>query len=95
MKTTYSAFGMPVPEDTLECLNNYIEHGIPTGGFLEAVINNDLFQAVARADDRNIRVIPSIVSYLYNEAPSTCWGSNQRMEHWVEQKRAEREAKRA
>jgi hypothetical protein len=91
VKTTYSAFGMHVPQDTLETLNRYIEHGIPTGGFLEAVINNDLYCAVARADDNNIRALPAIVSYLYNEAPSSCWGRANAFEKWIERAALERE----
>lgn len=84
MRTTYSAFGLEVPQDTLESLNLYIEHGLPTGGFLEAVINNDLCQAIGRADEKNMLALPAIVSYLYNEAPMGSWGMPNSFEKWIE-----------
>lgn len=67
----------------IESLKRYVTEGVPVGGFLEAVISNDLKEACGRADDENIKVIPVYVSWLYNEAPSTCWGSKERYEAWL------------
>ena len=69
--------------DVLDSLKRYIEHGIPTGGFLEAVLSNDLREAIGRADDYNMRTLPEIVSWIYNEAPSGCWGSPKRVTEWI------------
>ena len=67
----------------LDGLKRYVEHRIPTGGFLRAVLENDLKEAVARADDENQHVIPIYVCWLYNEAPSTCWGSPEAVKAWL------------
>ena len=64
-------------------LERYIEHGIPTGGFVEAVLSNDLFDAMARADDINQHLIHEIVSWIYNYAPSSCHGSRERCFQWI------------
>lgn len=91
MRETYAAFGLHVPEDTLAALNRYIAEGMPTGGFLEAVITNDLHGSIARADPGNMTALPAIVSYLYNEAPAPCWGSPEKVAAWIESHRANRE----
>jgi hypothetical protein len=66
-------------------IRRYADEHCPTGGFLEAVLSNDLKEAVGRADDENIRVIPEIVCYCYNEIPNRCWGSPERVRAWLEQ----------
>lgn len=78
-----------IPDYMMEGLALYIEKGIEPGGFLSAVICNNLSEAVGRADDTNIRNIPAYCSYLYNEAPSDCWGSPEAMAEYMKRKRAE------
>ena len=72
-----------IPEYMMEGLRRYIDHGQRPGGFLTAVICNDLRQACATADDVNLRNIPAYVAYFYNEAPSPCWGSREKMDKWI------------
>ena len=86
----YQAFGMTVPEHMIESIRRYADHGVPAGGFLEAVISNDLNAAVNAADDENIQVIPAIVRYFYNQCPSACWGYDGAFKAWIERKRLER-----
>jgi hypothetical protein len=62
----------------------YVVSRIPVGGFLEAVISNDLKEAVRRADDENMRNLPAYVAWLCNEAPESCWGSPENYKKWVE-----------
>jgi len=52
------------------------------GSFLTAVLSNNLTQACGRADDSNLRALPDIVRYCYNELPSDCWGSPEKVEAW-------------
>lgn len=52
----------------------FYEEGIPPGDFLQAVINNDLREACARADDTNVRLLFNYVKWFYNHAPSGTWG---------------------
>ncbi len=71
-----------IPVGMMGGLFRWIENGIVPGGFLKAVICNDLAEAVLRADDHNIRNLPAYVSFFHNEAPSNCYGSKASMEQW-------------
>jgi hypothetical protein len=68
-----------VPLHTQAALEDYIEKGIPTGGFLYAVLSNNLVDAVCRADAQNLSCLKDIVQWLYNEAPHDCHGSEARV----------------
>ena len=72
---------LPNP-DTAETLRMYIEEGYSPGGFMTAVLSNDLFQAVAVADPYHLSMIPNLVVWIYNEAPRECWGSKAKVEAW-------------
>ena len=65
-----------------ESIDAWVKDGRPTGGFLEAVLRNDLKEAIGRADSNALDNIPHIVSYLYNDCPSGCWGSNSNYTEW-------------
>lgn len=62
--------GLPNPDlcppGIVESLLLYQNHGIPTGDFLRAVIENKLLEAVGRADDQNLRALPHICAWVYN-----------------------------
>lgn len=75
-----------LPEGIRGGVQRYVEHGVPPGGFLTAVICNDLKESFVRADENNIRRMFDIVSFFYNEVPINCWGSKERMLTWMEQK---------
>lgn len=76
-------YGMSIPEHMHDGLERYVNDHVPVGGFLEAVICNNLREAVASADDDNIRNIPAFVNWLYNEAPGGSWGSKEAYENWL------------
>lgn len=80
----------PIPEHMLKALIAYRDEGQPVGGFLEAVIANDLVGAAVRADSTNINLLPSYANWLYNETPLSSWGSRQAYHSWVEGKASER-----
>lgn len=61
----------------------YIEAHHPPGDFLQAVICNNLTEALGRADDGNRARLFEIVQWWHNEAPAACWGSPERMRDWV------------
>ena len=63
----------------------YIEDKIPPGGFLRAVLANDLTGAFGRADHINVHRIRDYVDFLYNEAPSSCWGSEEKVSAWLKE----------
>ena len=66
-----------------ETLERYVSDRCPTGGFLYAVLCNDLTQACAKADMRNQRMLFDIVTYIYNNIPSICWGSPEKVDAWL------------
>jgi hypothetical protein len=69
--------------DIKQALDDWATKGWQPGGFLTAVLHNYLSEALARADDDNIRAIHSIVGYVYNECPSPCWGSPEKVAAWA------------
>ena len=76
-----------VPEHILPSIIAYVKQGRPVGGFLNAVLSNNLLESFKRADDINCIHMFDIVNYLYNEAPSTCWGSPEKVEIWLKMHR--------
>ena len=71
------------PPEIVESLLRYWHQRIPTGGFLEAVLCNDLRDACGRADDTNIRHLPGIVQFCYWQLPGGSWGSPERVNAWL------------
>ena len=87
---SYEFCGMVIPSYMEKGMYDYIKYGIEPGGFLRSVLANDLKEAVGKADDCNIKIIPAYVSYLYNKAPSSCWGSPEKVVNWMKDKREQR-----
>lgn len=80
-----------VRPDTLDAIDRYITHGIPTGSFLEAALCNDLMEAMGRADMGNRLALFEICNYIYNETPSVCHGSTEKVRAWLKMKAEERQ----
>lgn len=72
-----------------ETLKRYVEDRCPTGGFLHAVLSNDLTEACARADMYNQVRLVEIVTYIYNDLPGNCWGSPEKVDKWLDGKENE------
>ena len=73
-----------MPDMTLHCLKEYVENRVPPGGFLYAVLTNNLIESFGRADEGNSASLQQIVRYLYNEMPADCWGSPAKVKAWLE-----------
>lgn len=74
-------------EEIKESLELYVKHKIKPGGFLTACLENNLSEAFGRADHINQARMFGIVQYMYNEIPSDCWGSPEKVEAWVTEER--------
>ena len=72
-----------LPDHIRGGMQRYVENRVSPGGFLTAVLCNDLRESFARADDINRLRMFDIVSWLYNEAPSPCWGSPEKVKNWL------------
>ena len=57
-------------------LIEWVINAQPPGGFLRAVIENDLFGAFDRADDRSANCLRGILRWFYNQAPGGSHGGN-------------------
>jgi hypothetical protein len=73
-----------IPSSIIEELNCYLERRIKPSGFLIAILTNNLSETIRRSDVNNILIIPHVVAWLYNEAPSICWGNEERFHHWLD-----------
>ena len=71
-------------QSTLEGLRRYADHGIPPGDFLRAVLENNLMEAVGRADYENRLYLYEICDYIYNEMPFNCHGSPENVRAWLD-----------
>lgn len=79
-----AAHEIGVPVHLTEGLIRYIDQGVPTGSFLEAVLSNDLMDAMARADVANRYRVFEIAAFLHSYAPRGCYGSRDNVREWIE-----------
>jgi hypothetical protein len=71
-----------LPVHMREAIRGYIEDGGHIGGFLTALLSNDLVKTYGKADSGNREAIPIWIDFLYWEAPSPCWGSVEKVTKW-------------
>jgi hypothetical protein len=90
----FSGIHEAVPEHLRDGLWHYVREGRPTGHFLECVLSNDLAGAMGRADEESRGGLYAVVRWLYNEAPSNCWGTPERVKAWLTNAAKAREAVR-
>jgi len=74
-----------LPPNLRPDLVRYILTGSPVGHFLTALIANDLMEATARADDTTMKNLRTLCQFLYNFAPGSCHGSEDKMKAWMAQ----------
>ena len=74
------------PVRILDSINRYVEHGLEPGGFVRAVLSNDLATTFRAADAESLRGLPDILQYIYWEIPSACWGSEAKIKAWMKNK---------
>lgn len=73
-----------LPEHMRAGARDYVERRHPNvGGFLRAVLENDLVEAFGRADEINAAAMRDWAAWLFNEAPANCWGSPDKVRAWL------------
>jgi len=72
-----------VPSRFLDSLDAWAKTARPTGSFLRAVLENNLFEAVGRADSEAAEALRGIVTYVNCQLPGGCWGNKEVVEKWA------------
>lgn len=71
-----------IPPLVFNAIQRHVEFGANVGGFTTACLENDLREAVGRADVYSLAALNVIVQLLYNEIPSPAWGSPEKVRAW-------------
>ena len=64
-------------------LDRYAKYRVRTGGFLHAVLTNNLMEAMRHADSENRENIVEICQYVYDNLPVACYGSEDAVKVWL------------
>jgi hypothetical protein len=78
-----------MPRELGAGLIRYLRYGIRPGGFLQAILRNDLADAARRADGVNFIRLGTYVIVLDVAAPADAWGTPEKVEAWIERGRRE------
>lgn len=73
-------------EWTTEAAENYLLYGLEPGGFLEAVIINDLYLAASRADHLNRPILSDIMKSVFHNFPVGSFGNRTSYRNWLNDK---------
>ena len=77
---------LDAPVHILDSINRYVEHRLSPGGFVTAVLSNDLTGAFNQADTDSESGIRDILKYVRWEIPAESWGSPAKVEAWLNNK---------
>ena len=80
-----------LPESLKGGMKRYLEYGIQPGSFLTAVIENNLSESFAFADEDNRFLLFHIVNWFCNKVPMQCWKSRENRIAWQEEQQKNRE----
>ena len=69
-----------------DSLDLYVNKHLSGGGFLTALLENNLVETFARADANNSTMIREYIEHLYWCMPGNCWGSPQKVNDWLNER---------
>lgn len=81
-ETTFDQY-YGVPQHLRSALVRYVNDHDTVGDFLTAVLENNLRGAMMFADIESRAGLYALVKWLFNEVPSTCWGSEEAVKVWI------------
>lgn len=76
-------FKYNIPQELIEGLILYRDEIIKPGGYLTAILENNLFDAVGKGDTVNLLVLKELCVYIYHELPGDIWGSKEIVEKYL------------
>ena len=72
-----------VPQHLRPGLELYVFQGVEPGGFLCAMIDQDLGEVLGRAGDTLILYdLKKVQEFFFNFCPAQCWGSKNKRKMW-------------
>jgi hypothetical protein len=71
-----------LPEHLREGMRLYLQDGVTPGGWMCAVLDNDLSNAVQRCDDRALGTLRNLFEWLCMYAPASAWGAPDKRAAW-------------
>lgn len=74
---------MLIPMRVLRELVDFAERGIRPGGYVQAVLAEDLGQAVALGDSEVLGSLVQTSMFVFNRMPAGTWGSRSALSCWV------------
>lgn len=72
-----------IPERITDSILRYALYGVQPGGFVYAVLTNDLRRALFSADKETFNHIHDIVSFAFHELPGNCCGDIETVSKWL------------
>lgn len=64
-------------------IQRYVDDRIRPGGFLDALLANDLKGTVMRADEQTRSELQDILFWCMENLPGPCWGGRKEVEKWL------------
>lgn len=71
-----------IPKAVTDAINYHVLEGRHCGGFVTAILENNLTVAVTRADPDNAVLLKEIVMYCIYKIPHGSWGSPEKVKEW-------------
>jgi len=74
------------PIHILDAITDYANNHTPHGHFVTAVLENNLSEAIFRADSNSLAGLEDIVRFVYWEIPHSSHGSVEKVNAWLKTK---------
>jgi len=74
------------PIHILDAITDYADNHTPHGHFVTAVLENNLMEAIFRADPNSLAGLKDIVRFVYEEIPLSSHGSVKKVNAWLAKK---------
>jgi hypothetical protein len=70
-------------KEAVSKIDAYKKSKLAPGGFLTAILQNDLMNAILRADNDSRKIIVEITEYCWETLPHNSWGSPEKVEEYL------------
>jgi hypothetical protein len=83
-KWEYDRRYQKIPDSIFYSIKDYVEDRRAIGGFLQAVLSNNLMESATRADGHSFESLGVIALFIFNHVPCQCYGSPEKVKQWLE-----------